>query len=370
VRPIAVAVSLTLFLAAFALVQIPQYVMRHRAQQLLQDFQEISLHETTWSDAQILMQRWGDSGHADGPCSAVDCRYEITLESAATKFFDTRSESTIDRLRRFQIIRLYSLLGGREAKMLARFIVQDGTIWRTSLNLRIVATPHASSDDFGYSLILDTKSRQSLHRDSGADTVLDGDDQIANHPYYKADRPGSCAFCEMAMVTYGTHTPEVEIKRLTSFDLSCITHLFPCREIEDILPAAVGWHLYGPAKPDDKAPPAYRVPLWTLGRDVDDALVVDVPPGHADPSHPPSKVRLVEILKGNPPWKIGDQLEMAPSSAYVPGHRYILLMDTDDSGHLNLTLSPVRILDDYVQTRQALAKGFAENDNLRGPELP
>src|ERR1700733_1926233 len=106
VLPIAIAVSLTLFLAAIAFVQIPQYVMRHRAEQLLQDFQEIDLHETTWSDAEILMQRWSQWGHSNGPCSATDCQYEITLESAATKFFDSRSQSTLARLRRFQIIRL------------------------------------------------------------------------------------------------------------------------------------------------------------------------------------------------------------------------------------------------------------------------
>ena len=345
--------------------------MRNRAQQLLHEFQEISLHETTWSDAQILMQRWSKWGHADGPCTATDCQYEITLESAATRFFDTRSEAAMDRLRRFQIIRLYSFLGGREAKMVARFIVQDGTIWRTGMSLRIVVEPHGSLDDFGYALIVDTRSRQSLHRDSPVDSVPGDDDQIGSHPYYKAGRPGGCTFCKMARVTYGVHTPEAEILRLTSFDLSCITRLFPCREIEEVWPAAVGWHLYNEAKPDDKNPPRPgRVPLWTLGRDAHAALVVDALPDTADLLHKLAKIHIVEILKGNPPWKTGAELEMAWPSTYPPERRYILLMDPNDSGHLDLTSPPLRILDDSVQARQELAKGFAENDSLRRPELP
>jgi hypothetical protein len=384
VPPIATAVTLALLLVAVALVQIPQYVMRHRAQQVLQEFQEIGLHETTWGDAQILMQRWSKWGHTDGPCSATDCEFEITLESAPTRFFESRSESTMNRLRSFQIVRLFYFLGGREAKMQARFIVQDGTIWRTGVGLSFVVTPHASADDFGYSLVLEAKSRQSLHRDSLADPVLGDDIQIADHPYYKAGRPASCPFCKMAMVTYGVHTPDAEIQRLTSFDLSCITRLFPCRQIEDVLPVAVGWHLYNSARPDDKEPSppptaAHRVPFWTLGRDVHTAFVVDALPGSVDSLQKLVKVRIVEILKGDPPWKAGAELEMPPSSAWtesshperlVPGHRFIILMDPDYSGHLSLTSPPLRILDDYIQTRQELAKGFAENDSLRRPELP
>ena len=64
---------------AFALVRVQQYVFRHRAERLLADFQSMQLHESTWTDAQALMTRWGAWGHYDGTCTATDCAYKIEL---------------------------------------------------------------------------------------------------------------------------------------------------------------------------------------------------------------------------------------------------------------------------------------------------
>jgi hypothetical protein len=385
VRPIVIFGLLILLLVPFAVVQIPQYVMRYRAAQLLSDFQKMSLHETSWSDAQILMERWSKWGHTDGPCTEQDCQYEVILDSAAGRFFASRSPLTMARMQRYGVVRLYHLFGGREAKLLARFIVQDGTIWRNSVAITI-AVPSSGGDDPGYSLIVEAKASQSLHHDPHVEWVLGGDDQIASHPYYKAGRPSLCTYCMMAMITYGIHTPAEEVERLTAFDLSCLTRFRPCRQIEDILLAAVDWHLYDAMKLGYTPPQPHpgRATLWTLGRDVRAVLVVDALPSSGPPLTPDSlaKVQVVEVLKGDVPWKPGATLEIKPFSGYapigapqspehiVPGNRFVIMLDPDNSGHLDLTQPPLRILEDTQQLRRALQKGFDENDNLRRPELP
>jgi hypothetical protein len=79
---------------------------------------------------------------------------------------------------------------------------------------------------------------------------MGGDEQLADHPYYKAGRPGGCdANCEEAVVTYSTRTPSSEIDRLTSFNFSCLTQFSSCMELDQLLPAAKDWHLYHESDP-------------------------------------------------------------------------------------------------------------------------
>ena len=56
----AIAISLcTLLLIALAFVQYKDHIIRRRSERLLADFQSVHLNQTTWPEAQALMQRWG-----------------------------------------------------------------------------------------------------------------------------------------------------------------------------------------------------------------------------------------------------------------------------------------------------------------------
>jgi len=259
--------------------------------------------------------------------------------------------------------------------------------------------------------MVETKSRQRLRRSADDWWIMGADDQLAEHPYYKEGRPGGCEInCEEAVVTYSTHTPQAKMERLTSFDFSCLTRFIPCKEIAQLLPAARDWHLY---KDEDIAEKQFQeslrkpctVPLWAIARDSRYALAVEGVSAHSrdvptvrldDPTDKlwnkhhvvteEAQVRIVEVLKGAPPWPVSSVVMAHPYSAYAqdpgapeaehlrPGQRYIVFPVGDDSKDQSLTTaSPISleqcgVWGDTPENRAELSKGMAQNDNLPGPE--
>jgi hypothetical protein len=107
---------------------------------------------------------------------------------------------------------LYRWFGGRRSGLLVSFTLQDGTIWRESAGMGAAAAinPREPNSEFGKTLIVETKSRQRLRQTQAdwADWIFGSDDDLAEHPYFKAGRPGGCKiYCEEAVVTYSTRAP-------------------------------------------------------------------------------------------------------------------------------------------------------------------
>jgi hypothetical protein len=74
-------VVISLVLLTFLAVQIQQRTLRWRAERLSADMHQLYLYQSTWADAQRLMNRWGAWGYYDGSCTAASCKYEITMGS-------------------------------------------------------------------------------------------------------------------------------------------------------------------------------------------------------------------------------------------------------------------------------------------------
>ncbi|WP_109488993.1 hypothetical protein [Occallatibacter savannae] len=146
----------------FALVQAQMWILRYRAQQLMADMHGIHLHQSTWADAQRLMDRWGAEAHYDGTCSKTECRYEIVLRDASYKSFNW--------LVRHGGYRVYTLFGGRATVINAQFLVQNDKILRTSFSLMTSVVDHFGADSDGYALIVSIKSRGSLRRPAVANS--------------------------------------------------------------------------------------------------------------------------------------------------------------------------------------------------------
>jgi len=397
---VACLAALALALLTLATVQFQQRLLRHHAEQLMADMHQIHLYRSTWADAQRLITRWGAWGHYDGICTAAECRYQITLTDI--------SDSKFGWLMQHGGLRIYSLFGGRASRLFVSFTVQDGTIWRETAAITVTASPRMLSPDgeFPLTLIVQTKSRQRL-RSSGDDWwIMGSDDQLADHPYYKAGRPGGCKInCEEAVVTYSTRTPSAEIDRLTSFNFSCLTQFSSCMELEQLLPAAKDWHLYHeydsatqqttrPARPCD-------IPLWVIARDTRHALIVEGlskrnvrVPGFSfvgatntitngpDIDKEEARVKILTPLKGAPPWTRGAVVLAYPyrgttevAEHLFPGKRYIVFPVGDDRRDQVLTKeSPIEldrcgVWEDTPENRREVEKGVAQNDELREAEF-
>jgi hypothetical protein len=250
-------VVLILIMLPFLAVQLQQRMLRWHAERLSAEMNQIRLYQSTWADAQRLMRRWGAWGHYDGSCAAASCKYEIEMDSIAGYNPRVRRHPRLDWLLSHDRFNLYQWFGGRGSAFRASFTVHDGTIWRESTAIG-VSVPRRRmkrdigvdtilvSDDVDESLSIGAVSYQRLHQTRENPFVyMGGEDQLAQHPYYKVGRPGGCMInCRMGVVYYSTQTPQPEIQWLTSYDFSCFTRFKPCAELEDLLPAANEWHLY------------------------------------------------------------------------------------------------------------------------------
>lgn len=400
------AATMALVLLTLAAVQFQQRLLRYRAQELLADIHRIRLYQTTWADAQRLMNRWGAWGHYDGSCTAARCKYDIALTDI--------TYSKFGRLIGYGGFRAYSLFGGRMTKLVVSFTVHDGTIWRETAGIAVAASPglFSANDEFPLTLIVTTKSRQRLRESEDDWWIMGTDEQLAKHPYYKAGRPGGCEInCEEAVVTYSTRTPPAEIDRLTSFNLSCLTQFSSCVELDQLLPAAKDWHLYHEEENSAMQDPAGSprpcdIPLWALARDTRYALVVEglstkivENPGtvYLAPNNPlgsgpdfkreEDQVKILTTMKGNPPWNLGATVLAHPyggtefypdcneaSEHLLPGKRYLVFPIGDDRRDQVLTrespieLDPCGVWEDTPENRRELERGFAQNDALRGVE--
>ena len=365
-------------------IEFEQALLEYRAEKLLADFQQIKLHQSTWQDAQELMHRWGAWGHYDGSCTASDCRYTIVVESATPR----EQRGLYQRLSQFRLNWIYSVLGGRYFRFFAGFIVQDGAVWRTDIAAMVEIPLYANKGDIGEVLVASAKSRSVLHTIATGGWVLGDDEQLAQHPWYKAGRPGGCTFCMSSDVTYSEQTPQAEIRRLTSLNLSCITQIIPCTKVEDLMPAARDWHLYDHYYLGPSSTNPCDIPLWALGREATEALAVETIYAKNTEGDPHTRnrqrqllqVKVLESLKGPSPWPPGSIIqpddiigEVGSSSIHEEtqaGKHYILLTKFEKHRALHeVDLLPCGIRADMPQTRAELVKGFAQNDALRGPEL-
>lgn len=395
------SVSLLVPIAAlFAMVQGQQWLLRYRAYRLMADMRQLRLYESTWEDAQRLMNRWGAWGHYDGSCSAAYCQYRVRLNDLSNT--DSPFATWVASHGGF---RLYDLLGGRAARIVASFSIQDGRVLREELGVLVSTTRVGNwygSEEYPLTLIVQTKSRSRLKQSQVDWWIMGDDEQLAIHPYFKAGRPGGCKInCEEAVVTYSTRTPFKDIDRLTSFNLSCLTRLAPCKELDQLLPAASDWRLYKDEDVDLRrietaAHKPCDIPLWAIARDARYALAVTgfsaVKQQRSDAGSKyeieVAKVKINTILKGTPPWPLLSIVTAYPYSGYAneadtagyvehlaPRRSYIVFPVGDDRKDQKLTedssmrLDRCDVWEDTPENRHLVESGIAQNDSFQGPEF-
>ena len=387
---------------AFVVVQFQQELLEWRAERLMADMHRIRLYQSDWADAQRLMSRWGAWGHYDGSCTEKDCRYSIKLTDASDAAYHWLKPDTYRWVVDHGAYVAYRWLGGRSSEVYLAFVVQDGKILRTDVFASVLVPPRLfHPEEEGYALMILARSQQALRDTEEGGSVYRDEGQLAQHPYYTAGRPGGCTFCMMVEITYATHAPQEEIELLTSFDLSCLTRTFSCKMPEDLLPAARPWHIYH----DDELyaidqqskslpPKACDIPIWALARDNGTVVVVDALSSSKEDIGGWAEVRVVGYLKGAEHWPVGSKMRVrtfggrsteppyALNEDMKAGERYVILPDeffygkpeaysppSDADGGPQISLPRCGLHPDTPEVRGEMEKGFAQNDNLRGPEL-
>jgi hypothetical protein len=373
--------------------RIEAYRFQRQAERLMADIQALKLRQSNWLEAERLISRWGKYGNYKGHCDASFCRYSITLDSPAITFGRAfpMAPANLNNHFVYQTAALISTLsehlGVRVVTVRATFVVQDRVVLRKSA-VFIYGVPLTFSGSSGYSLIATSRAINRLASDGWP---LIGSEQLAEHPFYAVTRPGGCSSCLMANVTFTPDTPDPEMRRLTTFNLNCITRLRPCRYLEDIYPAAEDWHLYdgtlgGRPSPPNQAhiehaslPLACRVPLFARGREASQILSVTAlsesqerQPGEVIEK---ASVRINGVLKGKAEYKPGELIAVTSRSdgtyspneietPLSPGGQFLILTLNPQDKSQPLELSRCLVVSDTPEARKQLEAVAAQNDSF------
>jgi hypothetical protein len=376
------------FVVLNVFLRVEAYRFQRQAERLMSDIQALKLRQSNWLEAERLISRWGKYGHYEGHCDASFCRYSIGLNSPAMALGNAGFWRHLDnRFVRLTAPFIFDYSGGRLATLLTTIVVQDSVVLRKSAVFIYDVPPTSASS--GYSLIATSRATSRL---APYGSPLIGSEQLAEHPFYAVTRPGGCSSCLMANVIFTPDTPDLEMRRLTTFNLNCITRLRPCRYLEDIYPAAENWHLYDntlggrPSPPnqvhteDAPIPLACRVPLFARGRDAGQILSVtalsESQERQAGEVIEKASVRLNSVLKGETEYNPGELIAVISRSdsryspneietPLNPGKQFLLLTVYRENKLYPLELSRCLVLSDTPEIRDQLKAGVAQNDSLR-----
>jgi hypothetical protein len=376
-----------MLLAAFVAVQFHDHSIRRRNERLLADFHSIRLNQTTWPEAQALMQRWGTDGHAHGLCNATDCAYDITVIGWPSLFWNGNGIATrwLSRLGRFPL--LLEFVGMRFSIMELRILVEDGIVRRT----RLALVAETQEGGYGSALLVTVRSRAALDGSDEAMHTVGADEELGVHPTFVVGPDGFCTGCENISLAYTPQISDEELMRLTSFNLSCFTRLLPCFHLSALAPALMREDATRPRDVPRNSVPC-STPGWALARDagaiwlVDNlttAQVLDPDPfpGQAASVIEEDQVRLLRIYKGPPsippqtiirfhPYSGVEYEARAIAEHLTRGHRYILF-PSEGGDWLKDGAQAWRcgVLEDTPANELSIEQGMALNDHLREPEL-
>ena len=312
--------------AAICLIHASQWLLRHRAEQLLANIQTITLRQTQFDTVKPLLRRWERFGEYEGNCSEKHCKFKVTLQDEMFNLPDWLRHSV-------------ARLGGRAARVIAGFEVIDGIVWAKYFDVAVEMPPFRGEDGklFSTTLLGSAESRSQFFPPQYWGSIL-------LHSNYVIGRPGGCEGCVLAYVYFTPYADPQDIRRLMQFNLGCLTRWRACQDQADIMPVA--WTQYSQER--SKLETQLASPKCSpriaelLGRDSENAAIVDVVANRVENGAGESKfqvstVRLSVRLKRAEFWNVGENEEVRVfndavalgsdnlPSAVHPGTRFILL---------------------------------------------
>lgn len=278
-----------LLFAPFVAVQVQEWTFRYRVGRLLADMRALQLHQAGIPEIQAVFMRWN---HEDHPTC---CWFETDLS------LGPMPPGIADK--EYLWLRLFRLYGGRAALVKAIAAVEGGKAYK-SFQVELEIPPAPSPRPFVLSGAATTVQRFSINDDWRGFTL---------HPHYLV-REGQARVSHPptpdVLALFDANTDPKDVARLTKFDLSCITRLWPCRRPDQLMPEAAAQYAreepqLARARKEHVCSPQI---IGLMARDADYVGVVAVTrlgPGWGFGLLP--TVRLIETFKAGGRWKTGQE---------------------------------------------------------------
>lgn len=348
-----------LLLAPFVAVQVQEWMFRYRAGRLLADMRALQLHQAGIPEIQAIFMRWN---HEERPTC---CWFETGLWLGPTPpdFADPES----------LWFRLFRMYGGRFARVTARAAVDDSRAWKSfyfEIELetsRVRGSPNEGHDVL--SGVTGAAPRFSIQHHWHGLTL---------HPHYVV---------EVHVRNWYAHTPDIsvqfdqqadpkDIARLATFDLSCLTRLWPCRRAGDLMPAAAAQY----AREEPQLARARKEHVCStqiislMARDAEYVGVVTVTGHNSRGDAYVPVVRLDETFKPGSRWKIGQERGLfvfvdddttdwghnLPPEVQ-PGRQFILVTSTSQYEPRSETVERCGIVPLNAENLQLVRQAIAKN---------
>jgi hypothetical protein len=217
------SILLVLVCVAWVSGEIAQQTLLHRAEKLLADIRTLQAGRSTWSDVQIILQRWASSATSKGACTSDACTVQIDLLQTLPSFL-TASPGQSGRN---WLPRLVDHAGLRSAAVRAGVVAEHGIVTTSWFGEQV--TPPVRdwnpSDNFIPYLSVSSAQTSNFQQIATGQTLLHPNRMVQHKASYIA-------------VTYSPGEDSAERSALMDFHLSCITRLGPCESEGDILPEA------------------------------------------------------------------------------------------------------------------------------------
>jgi len=311
--------ALTLaFVVSLLSLEASQWLIRMRAEALLADIKSLELNRSSWSDAERLMNRWGEWGGWYGNCTAEDCSYDIAIYHLRFVYpgFVFEEGPHLG-------VRALELVGLRSASVSARFHVVHGVVTNKGFRMD-VALPVSRwiSPESGFWLKDEVGSAYWPSLDAsffeGAKLRQTNYAQLEEHP--------NRSFIQRRILLEASFTPEESLEEqaaLIDFHFNCLTRWTACTNRgELLLRAEEEFEAEGRELAHDHFKEApYQLPSRTpsteiCAREEPDVLVGEVVQAEALPILTNSdsqrqsgwltRVRLKDVLKGGASMHAGD----------------------------------------------------------------
>lgn len=215
-----------LFFTAWATGEAAQWLLRWRAQRLLNDIRSLTVDRSQWADVQPMMGRWGKWSSPSGACTAEFCNYRINIVQTLPSFL----AGTPDNSARNWLPRIAQDLGLRSTAAHAGFTVERGVVSTKWFGEQVTLPVQDWSLSSNYIPYLSVLSGESYKfRAPGKDTPL-------SHPNRTVLHTNS-----YMVVSFTPQEETSEQAALMDFQFSCITQLTPCSSERDIL--YEGWRM-------------------------------------------------------------------------------------------------------------------------------
>jgi hypothetical protein len=211
---------LLLFFAAWGTVEAQQWLLRWRAERLLDDVRALTVDRSQWADVQPMMRRWAKWGGPSGACTPDFCNYRINIVQTLPPFL----AGTPDSSARSWLPKIAQDLGLRSTAAHAGFTFERGAVSTKWFGEQVTLPVQDWSLASNYIPYLSVLSGESYKfRAPGKDTP-------ESHPNRTVLHTNS-----YMVVSFTPQEDPVERAALMDFQFSCITQLTPCASERDIL---------------------------------------------------------------------------------------------------------------------------------------